>query len=100
MNRMNSVLSMALSVVVVVSTATAQPQGFFTDVTPILADPNFSDFVTAASPDGLTLYFTSFNRSMPAGNEDMFVATRTDTNWPSGTFNRWARQLTRNSKRT
>ena len=52
------------------------PQGFFTDVTPVLADPSFSDFLAAASPDGLTLYFSTFNRS---GSQDIFVATRLDT---------------------
>lgn len=54
------------------------PQGFFTDVTPVLADAAFSDFVMAPSADGLTLYFTSFNRADPPGNEDIFVATRPD----------------------
>lgn len=54
------------------------PSGYFTNITPVLVDPNFSDFAFSPSPDGLTMYFTSFNRSNPPGNQDNFVATRSD----------------------
>ena len=58
------------------------PQGFFTDVTPVLTNANFSDFDIAVTGDDLTLVFTNGGGRGGEGGEDMWFATRSDPNLP------------------
>ncbi len=58
------------------------PQGYFTDIRPVLTSSEFSDFEMAASADGLTLFFTNDGSRGGEGAEDIWMATRTDVSSP------------------